>query len=394
MKRILLLMTLLTASKDIDGQSEKMNLQRVLLNLEQIKSASYTLTLPMYAPGEDTPSQAESFFVREFDNPMDTSIGASFGIFSPGDSVHLRWFYDGSVQGKVYWDRETVQVDDFSANPQPVRPVSPPFFNYARSIIHYTLTTTSAEVELIDLGDSLKLQLNIPDKIVEFFGSPQETKNPSALWPEKFSRYSIWISKNDYLPFRIKRVMPHQTSERVCKDVTLNQELGTNFVAIDYYPLSFAVEKLDRSRKKAPSNLIGMKAPAWILRDADDQPFRLEDIKSKVLLIQFTGIGCGPCQLAIPFLNSLATAYQNKDFELISIETWNTDEGVHNRYRDRYDLHYKFFMSNDSITNDYQVGGVPAFYLLDEHRKIVQVLTGYSKGRTDEQLRDLIDKML
>lgn len=48
--------------------------------------------------------------------------------------------------------------------------------------------------------------------------------------------------------------------------------------------------------------------------------------KSKVLLINFTGIGCGACQAAVPFLKELKGKFSNEDFDLIAIEGWSRKE--------------------------------------------------------------------
>ena len=389
-----LFMVALTLGHDISGPSQREQLEAVLHEIGQIKSATYTVEVPMYAPGEDTPMRTDSFFIREFDNPADTSIGASFGRFTPEKEHLLQWFYDGSVRGKVYWDRKAVRIDDFSDNPHLYRPVWAPFFNYAKSIISYALSTENITVRLLDQDDAFKILVEVPDKVVEFFGGPQEIEAPRSIFPERYSRYELWVAKASNLPFRIKRVMPHNTSERICKNAVLNQERAKNFIPSDYYPADFVLEKFSRRRAEPPSDLVGTRAAQWTLQDADDRPVSLTDIKSKVLLIEFTGIGCGPCQLALPFLNDLATSYPEQDFSLISIETWNSDQGVHGRYRDRNNLKYPFLQSKDSIREDYQVRGVPAFYLLDQDRTIVKVFTGYDKEKTGRLLRDLIEGML
>ena len=71
--------------------------------------------------------------------------------------------------------------------------------------------------------------------------------------------------------------------------------------------------------------LTGKKALDWILTDSENNSVALKDFKSKVLMIEFTGIGCGPCHSAIPFLKQLVTDYKITDFELTGIEAWSQD---------------------------------------------------------------------
>ncbi len=370
-------------------------LSGVLQNLRSIKSAHYTVTAPVYAPGDEVPMRTDTFLMREHDNPLDTTIGASFGRFEGDGDQRLMRFYDGKVRGKVFWDRRTVIIDDFTDNPYPIRLVTPPFFNYVESILYYALEKgASTDIALDDLGEVIRFRLTIQDKIVEFVGRPFETEDPLSLWPDKASRYTIWISKSDSLPFHIKRVMPHNTSERICSDVVLNPDAASNFTAEDYYPTDFAIEKLDRRRKRPPLPLVGQNAPDFTLPDADGRMVRLAELTSKVLLLEFTGIGCGPCQMALPFLKTLAEQYDTSDFELVSIESWNSNAGAHRRYRDRNELNYKFLICSDAVRESYSVRGVPAFMLLDQERRVVEVLTGYNRGQTDQKLRAAINGLL
>jgi thiol-disulfide isomerase/thioredoxin len=120
----------------------------------------------------------------------------------------------------------------------------------------------------------------------------------------------------------------------------------------------------------------------------------LKGLKSKVLLIQFTGIGCGPCHASVLFLKQLVNDNKTKSFELVSIETWSKNTDGIKRYYTRNNLNYKYLISNAEISKDYQIRGVPAFYILDEKRVIRRIIYGYEKGTTDEEIRDLIAELI
>lgn len=133
---------------------------------------------------------------------------------------------------------------------------------------------------------------------------------------------------------------------------------------------------------------------AKVLKNTDLNEVRLNDLKSKVLLIQFTGVGCGPCHHSIPFLKQLVDDYKATDFEFISLETWsNNIEGL-KRYQQKNEFHFKFLKSSDEVTKSYGVSSVPVFFVIDKNRIIRKVIKGYSKETTDKEIKENIDKYL
>jgi len=146
-------------------------LQKVLSNLNQIKSASYYSTLSASAPNDTLKFMTRQRFCKEYVNSADTSIGSNFATFDQLDTSKMNSFYDGNAMTYLDWDQRTLQISDYQNNPLPFRPIGPPFFNYTKSIIKYALDTKdSISTNLKDFGDSLQFILIIHNKAVEFFG--------------------------------------------------------------------------------------------------------------------------------------------------------------------------------------------------------------------------------
>jgi thiol-disulfide isomerase/thioredoxin len=117
-------------------------------------------------------------------------------------------------------------------------------------------------------------------------------------------------------------------------------------------------------------------------------------VRGKVLLIQFTGVGCGPCHQSVPFLKELVEEYKTSDFEFLSIETWsNNMEGL-KRYQQINEFNFKFLKSTDEVTKSYGVTSVPVFFVIDENRIIREVIKGYSVENTDKKIKESINKYL
>jgi peroxiredoxin len=395
MKKSTLFVILMLSSTIVFGQSKDEYLKKVLNNLNQIKSATYYSTSSASAPGDTiTFSEPRTLFVKEFVNPADSFVGASYIQYKNTDTNKIDGFYDGVVKGEFDWDKQTVEIDSFKNYPYPFRIVYIPFYTRTTSIINYALTTKdNIKTVIKDLGDSVQFSLFVYDKSIEFVTKPYYyvSEEPGIA---KISQYDIWIRKSDNLPCRMRRKMSHQTSFETCSDVRLNISQNMVFRSRDYFPKNFSVVLLKRGKKKYKSDLVGKTAPDWTLKGIDGNYIRLGDLTSKLLMIQFTGVGCGPCHQSLPFLKQLVSDYKDKNFEFVSIETWsNNIEGL-KRYQQRNGFNFKFLKSEPSVTKSYNVTSVPTFFILDENRIIRKVLNGYGKGATDKVIRDTIDELL
>jgi thiol-disulfide isomerase/thioredoxin len=370
-------------------------IRSVLTNLEKIESATYNSHVESYAPGDTSPAFTSLRFYKEYRNHSDTTIGSGFITFLQKDTTRMTFCYDGKMRATVYEDEKVMVIDSFKNSNLPFRPLTPPFFNYSSSILRYVLETRdSLSVYFDDHVDSLKLTATIyAGKQVEFFGKPFYLNDPYSKGDE-VSKYEIWINKKSNLPYKIRREMSHDISVWNISIARFSKERLENFNAEEYFPADLKSVAYGTIRKPLKNDLEGKIAPDWILKDADNNILALSNIKTKVLLIQFTSVSCGPCRASVPFLKELATEYRNKDFELVSIESWTRNTNVLKNYKNKNNFEYKFLMSTDEVTRDYKITSVPVFFILDKNRVIKKIITGYGEGTTDKEIRDVIEKIL
>lgn len=372
-------------------------MRKVLSHLEEIESATYYSLDQSWEPGDTTALTAYKRLYREYNNPKDTTIGASFVTFDGVDTQKAMFGYDGNVRVMVDNDAKTIVIDDFTARLLPFRPLSPPFFNYTKSIIKYALETSdNIAVTLKEETNDYYIKIVIEEEQqVEFFGKAFHlTENPYCWDPT--SIYELWISKTNDLPYKVRREMSTNISMRECSQVQLNNIQIENFELMTYFPQDYTIQKYGEKRNtRQPSELISKKAPDWTLINVAGEEVALSDFKSKVLLIQLTGIGCGPCKASIPFLNKLKSDFAASDLELIAIETWVRKSHSLQNYINRYGIKYLMLSGTDEIIKDYQTGGaVPVFFVLDEKRIIRNVFNGYGEKITDQAISDAIRALI
>lgn len=377
-------------------------LKEVIKNMETIQSAKYHCRKITWNPDVKDPLFEHTQVCHEYDNPADTTIGACYVLFNPDENMCFDGGYNGKVKLVVYPEHKGIIEDDFTARPLPFRLAGSPFFNNTRNILQYAISTTdSIQTNLVDEDSCYHFSLTIfEDTQVEFFGKAVHMPQPPAeFYVDPISHYEIWIRKSNNLPFKYLRKMAHDINMEECINPVFNELSLADFNLYSYIPEDYELRQKqpynDQKRKTKIYKLQNKPAPEWTLTDTEERPVSLQDIKSKVVLLNFTGIGCGACQAAIPYLKELKSQYNTDDFELIAIESWSGRTSSRKSYAEKKELNYMFLGATEQVLKDYETGrAAPWFFLLDENRIIRKIFQGYSLEGTGKEISEAIDELL
>jgi peroxiredoxin len=130
--------------------------------------------------------------------------------------------------------------------------------------------------------------------------------------------------------------------------------------------------------------LIGKPAPTIDAQDIDGDAVRLNDLKGRVVLVEFWATWCPPCLAAIPELNDLYERFRDKDFEIIGVSTDALREGnnpdqarstIRQIVVDAY-IPWRVVLDRQgqtSLASKFGVTEVPAGFLIDQDGQIVRV---------------------
>lgn len=371
-------------------------LKGVLNKLENIESATFWAESQSWNSGDTTAASVVNQYYESYENPSDTTLGSSWIIFETDQKKHLVSLYDGKMKAIKYDDVKEIVIDSFKTRKLPFRPIATPFYNYTKNIIRYILENNdSTSVEQIDNGEDIYLKLTIHEnRQVEFFGKAHYLpENPITFDPT--SIYELWINKETNLPYKVRREMEHNISIISVSDQEFNKLSIEDFHAVDYFPEDYEVIQSGQTRReRLPNGLLGKKAPEWTLQTANNQELSLSDLKSKVVLLQFTSVSCGPCTASIPFLKQLLTEYEKDDLDFVAIECTSKNRDVLKAYMSRNDFDSEFLLANRDVLSKYSIRLYPMFFILDESRNIVRVISGYASEKTDKEIRTLIDELI
>jgi peroxiredoxin len=119
----------------------------------------------------------------------------------------------------------------------------------------------------------------------------------------------------------------------------------------------------------------------------DGTSISLNDLRGDVVLLNFWGTWCLPCQREMPELQDLYLTYGDVNFTVLGLAVRDTAEAVA-AFRDANAITFPLALDeNNLVTNAYAVPGQPTTILLDENGVI---LKKFYSVTTADQLDPLV----
>lgn len=143
------------------------------------------------------------------------------------------------------------------------------------------------------------------------------------------------------------------------------------------------------------STSAGEKAPQFTLKDFYGTEYSLSQFKGKVVFIDFWASWCPPCRAAAPKLEELYEEYKDKS-DKVQIMGINLDQNKTQaeQFIQKENISYLILQGGQSsVSKEYKISGIPAFYLIDAEGTIVKRYVGFRPSYAQEW-RDEINKLI
>jgi cytochrome c biogenesis protein CcmG/thiol:disulfide interchange protein DsbE len=119
-----------------------------------------------------------------------------------------------------------------------------------------------------------------------------------------------------------------------------------------------------------PTPLIGNPAPAWHLETLEGDSISLDELRGKVVLLNFWASWCVPCRAEHSVLIQAASEWPEEDLEVIGI-VYDDSRRNAQRFLDRLGNAWRHVLDPGSRTAiDYGVHGVPESFFIDREGRI------------------------
>ena len=147
--------------------------------------------------------------------------------------------------------------------------------------------------------------------------------------------------------------------------------------------------KLVENPRRARENF----APDFSFTSAQGEYISLEDLKGKVVMLDFWATWCGPCVASVPDIRNLYKRYADQPFVLIGISS-DHDEGAWRQFTEKNKMVWPQYLDEDRrIQRLFNVRAFPTYVLID-YEGIVQMQSiGFSWARA-ASLDDAIKKQM
>src|SRR5689334_15426763 len=93
-------------------------------------------------------------------------------------------------------------------------------------------------------------------------------------------------------------------------------------------------------------------APALNVKDLDGKPISLDDVRGKIVLLNFWATWCGPCRAEIPDLIELQKKYKDQ-LAIIALATDEDEPAEVKKFAQKAGINYRIGMATDPLREQY-----------------------------------------
>jgi cytochrome c-type biogenesis protein len=131
--------------------------------------------------------------------------------------------------------------------------------------------------------------------------------------------------------------------------------------------------------------------PEAEFKTLEGKPYKLSDLKGRVVVLNFWATWCGPCRGEIPEFNAMQREHESQGLTIVGVTSHDTPEQVRGFQKD-LKQDYTVLLGDSDTPERFQNGpGLPVTYILDREGRVRHKLFG---PRTREGFESLVRPLL
>jgi thiol-disulfide isomerase/thioredoxin len=176
-----------------------------------------------------------------------------------------------------------------------------------------------------------------------------------------------------------------QSTTYFISNVLLNDQVKNNELAnLDF--LSTFTQEVE-SEDKSADTLIGKKVPEILLVSLANDTINLRTFESKIVLLDFWEIWCGPCLHSLPKIQAISKTYGSRGLVIFGIVTDNLEKAK--KHIEKEGLNFKQVKGDGKLKSIFSVKSVPRYVLVDRSGIVRNIYYGYSDN-IEKDIKSLI----
>ena len=225
------------------------------------------------------------------------------------------------------------------------------------------------------------------------------------LDPEYNKRYAMLLEKSAS-PQEIKKELEPMVKEGKAGSETkailrrAMLALKHSEAETDRYFAAIEAESLIKMKKALEKKMVNENAPLFRLVNLEKKEVSLQDLKGKVVIVDFWATWCGPCIASFPGMQKAVNKYKdNPNVVFLFIDTWETAENREKLVTDfiksknynfnvLYDEKKKENPAEFAVVSSYKVEGIPTKFIIDPEGNIRFKSVGFS-GSDDALVQEI-----